>query len=178
MTGVFFLLSKFHHKMKFKFYEWSDLNIERWFELCKYLFNSHIWLNPPKDDHHFFDIYLWMITTLATNKNLYKTGLMCPQDTVKKMKDLLFTMLDLSNLSQAVTQVWFDNMFFEHWQENHWEPSPTKRSFALGVPPHLTTGFNMQKEGTFPRPSLSLQPSRLSVWCLALGGGGRGPLFL
>jgi hypothetical protein len=28
-------------------------------------------------------------------------------------------------------------MFFEHWQENHWEPSPTKRSFALGVPPHL-----------------------------------------
>ncbi len=53
------------------------------------------------------------------------------------MKDLLFTMLNLSNLSQVVTQVWFDNMFFEHWQENHWEPSPTKRSFALGVPPHL-----------------------------------------
>jgi hypothetical protein len=55
----------------------DDLN------LCEYLDYSHIWLNP-KDDHHFFDIYLWMITTLATNKNLYKTGLLCPQDTVKK----------------------------------------------------------------------------------------------
>jgi hypothetical protein len=28
-------------------------------------------------------------------------------------------------------------MFFEHWQKNHWEPSPTQRSFALGVPLHL-----------------------------------------
>ncbi len=28
-------------------------------------------------------------------------------------------------------------MFIEHWQENHSEPSPTQRSFALSVPPHL-----------------------------------------
>ncbi len=53
------------------------------------------------------------------------------------MKYLLFTMLDLSNLSQAIAQVWFDNMFFEYWQENHWETSPTQRSFSLGVRPHL-----------------------------------------
>jgi hypothetical protein len=28
-------------------------------------------------------------------------------------------------------------MFFEYWQENHWETSPTQRSFSLGVRPHL-----------------------------------------
>jgi hypothetical protein len=38
-----------------------------------YLVYSQIWLNLHKDDDHFFYIFLWMIATLATNKNALKT---------------------------------------------------------------------------------------------------------
>jgi hypothetical protein len=31
-----------------------------------------MWLNLGRDDHHFFQIFLWMIVTLATNKNSRK----------------------------------------------------------------------------------------------------------
>jgi hypothetical protein len=35
-----------------------------------FLIYSQIWLNLPKDDRDFFFyIFLWMIATLATNKN-------------------------------------------------------------------------------------------------------------
>jgi hypothetical protein len=36
---------------------------------------SHMWLNPSKDDYHFFLArfhFLWMIATLATNQNSYQ----------------------------------------------------------------------------------------------------------
>jgi hypothetical protein len=36
-----------------------------------YLVYSQIWLIVPRDDHHFFYIFLWMVT-LATNKNSLK----------------------------------------------------------------------------------------------------------
>ncbi len=36
--------------------------------MFKDLGSSQIWLNLPKDDHHFSYIFLWMVATFATNK--------------------------------------------------------------------------------------------------------------
>ncbi len=30
---------------------------------------SHIWLNIPRDESHFVYIFIWMLVTLAKNKN-------------------------------------------------------------------------------------------------------------
>jgi hypothetical protein len=48
------------------------------------------------------------------------------------VKDLLLTLLNLSTLSQAITQIiQCDNMFFERWQEMHHEPTlTTQRNFT------------------------------------------------
>jgi hypothetical protein len=35
-------------------------------------FIAQIWLNLLRDDSHGFNIFLWMIATLATNKNSFK----------------------------------------------------------------------------------------------------------
>jgi hypothetical protein len=54
------------------------------------------------------------------------------------VKDLMFTMLDLSTLNQAIAQgVRCDNKIFKFQQvERHWEPTPpTQWSFAPIMPP-------------------------------------------
>jgi hypothetical protein len=38
---------------------------------------SQIWLNLPTDDCHFFYVFLWMIATLAMNKNSLEKTLDC-----------------------------------------------------------------------------------------------------
>jgi hypothetical protein len=46
---------------------------EGWLKFCtSYMVYSHIWLNLPKSDCHFFHIFLLMIATLAKNKNPQK----------------------------------------------------------------------------------------------------------
>jgi hypothetical protein len=37
---------------------------------------SHIWLNPPTNDHHFFYKFLWMISTLTALKFSFKRHFM------------------------------------------------------------------------------------------------------
>ncbi len=45
-------------------------NIEGSLKICAlFLVYSQIWLNLLRDDSHFFCIFLWMVTTLATNQN-------------------------------------------------------------------------------------------------------------
>jgi hypothetical protein len=42
------------------------------------------------------------------------------------VKDLLFTLLDLSTLNQAIAQVvWCDNRLFKHQQKRRHEPTST-----------------------------------------------------
>ncbi len=44
-------------------------SIEGWLNICpSYLVYCQIWLNVPRDDPHFFNIFLWMITTLVASK--------------------------------------------------------------------------------------------------------------
>jgi hypothetical protein len=48
-------------------------NIERWLNFCvSYLNYSQIWLNLLRDNRHFSYIFLWMVATLAPNKNSRK----------------------------------------------------------------------------------------------------------
>ncbi len=48
-------------------------NVERWLNiLISYMVYSQIWLNLPKDDCHFFYIFLQMTASLVTNKNSFK----------------------------------------------------------------------------------------------------------
>jgi len=45
-------------------------NIKWWLNISiSCLVYSHIWQNLPRDDSQFFYIFLWIITTLVTNKN-------------------------------------------------------------------------------------------------------------
>ncbi len=51
-------------------------DIERWLNFgASYLVYSQIWLNLPGDDHHFFNIFLWMIPTLAVLENVRRKTL-------------------------------------------------------------------------------------------------------
>jgi hypothetical protein len=48
-------------------------DMEGWLKFCtSYMVYSHIWLNLPKNDGHFFYIFLLMIVTLAKNKKPQK----------------------------------------------------------------------------------------------------------
>jgi len=52
--------------------------IKRWLNsFTLFLVYSHIWLNLLKDDCHFFDVFRWMIATLATNKQYWIQA--CPE---------------------------------------------------------------------------------------------------
>ncbi len=57
-------------------YIWFSLcsqKIEGWLNICtSFMIYSHIWLNLPYNDCHFFYIFLWMITTFAINKSSQK----------------------------------------------------------------------------------------------------------
>ncbi len=58
-----------------------DESVEGQLKFCtSFLVYSQIWLNLPMDDCHFFCIFLWMIVTLATNKN-----------SLKKHRDSIYT---------------------------------------------------------------------------------------
>ncbi len=51
----------------------SSQNIEIWLKICtSHLVDSQIWLNLPRHDRHFFYIFVWIIATLARNKNFLK----------------------------------------------------------------------------------------------------------
>jgi hypothetical protein len=48
-------------------------NIKKWFRISmSYLVYSQIWLNLTTDDRRFFNIFLWMMATLATKKKFFK----------------------------------------------------------------------------------------------------------
>jgi hypothetical protein len=83
-TSIFLLVVKFCQKEKKKFKKkiktsnFINLhcvaeNIKGWLKICTlFLFYNLIWLNLPKDNGHFFYIFLWMMATLATNKKFLK----------------------------------------------------------------------------------------------------------
>jgi hypothetical protein len=51
----------------------SSQKHKRMTNICTlFLVNIQSWLNLPRDDHHSFYIFPWMIATLATNRNSYK----------------------------------------------------------------------------------------------------------
>jgi hypothetical protein len=55
------------------FYIWFSMSakiIEGQLKFCtSCMVYSHIWLNTPRDESHFFYIFIWMLVTLAKNKN-------------------------------------------------------------------------------------------------------------
>jgi hypothetical protein len=47
-------------------FQWVAKTIERWLKIyTRFLVDSQIWLNLPREDSHFCYILLWMAVTLA-----------------------------------------------------------------------------------------------------------------
>jgi hypothetical protein len=64
-----------------------------------YVVYSPIWLNLFRDDGHSFNIFLWMITTLATNKDSFKKKTHVREPEGKTYKSIGHTKYSLSTLT-------------------------------------------------------------------------------
>jgi hypothetical protein len=70
------------------FFQYDAKNTEKWLKFfISYMVYSQIWLNLPRYHSHFFYIFLWMITTLAKDKNSLKKHCLTPANKEREWKE-------------------------------------------------------------------------------------------